>query len=38
MRQPFEVAVTRYLQEELADSHTKGATRATEATEAEELF
>jgi len=38
MRQPFEVAVTRYLQEELADSHTKGATRATEETKTEDLF
>jgi len=42
-RQPFEVAVARYIQEESGHSHTTGATNATEATEAihiepEELF
>jgi len=33
-RQPFEVAVARYIQEESGHSHTTGATSATEATEA----
>jgi len=42
-RQPFEVAVARYIQEESSSSHTSEATSSTEATEAihiepEELF